>query len=410
MSKVAITLFISYKTAVSRAEAGLLRNALSDIYETVYMDDISLTPGEPFPEQLFNMIRRSDVLLVAIGENTSDSEWVKREIEIARALNITILPVIHINDSDKYTTELAKLALSEIQATFMTNLTAHEKNNIKKAIESGVIQTRTKQNVLFDELRKRRQPKPAPFEQSHKVYQFQKTDKTLHPTNIHLTIGDVTNVHHVDVLVNSENTDMQMARFFEHTRISSILRNRGSSIFRGLLRDTIQDEINIFLDGSQPVPPTTIVPTSAGLSGSGLRMINHARYIFHVASVIATPEGLKPLIEFSQIEACIFQCMIEIKNVNAANGIISPEGTEQRKEQEAAADEYTPIRSILFPLFGTGHGGRPIKEVAEYMVEAFAHYLNSYEIPELEEIHLSVFFEKDVNIVLEVFDSHPQFI
>ena len=40
-----------------------------------------------------------------------------------------------------------------------------------------------------------------------------------------------------------------------------------------------------------------------------------------------------------------------------------------------ANDPYRPIESIVFPLFGTGAGGRSVPEIVPPMLEAFEEYL-----------------------------------
>src|SRR5262249_33740749 len=65
--------------------------------------------------------------------------------------------------------------------------------------------------------------------------------------NIHLAVGNVMEMNDIDVFVNTENAYLQMARIFESSTISALLRYGGSHIRRNnqqLAQDTIQDELN----------------------------------------------------------------------------------------------------------------------------------------------------------------------
>lgn len=90
----------------------------------------------------------------------------------------------------------------------------------------------------------------------------------------------------IDVLVNSENDYMQMARFFETRTVSSLLRRRGARISGGKYVDTVQQELDFQLgDRARPVQAAEVFITSAGGPDSKLATENKARYIFHVAAV-----------------------------------------------------------------------------------------------------------------------------
>jgi len=149
------------------------------------------------------------------------------------------------------------------------------------------------------------------------------------PPNKKITIvaGDIRGTAGIDVWVNSENTNMQMARFFDGS-ISAIIRYLGSKrdATGNVVEDTIAEELaKVVRD--RVVVPGTVVPTQPG----ELRRTHKVKWIFHAASVMGVPgKGYTPIVN---IESCVSAAM-------------------------AMADERTtrndPIRSILFPLMGSG--------------------------------------------------------
>ena len=61
--------------------------------------------------------------------------------------------------------------------------------------------------------------------------------------SIHIASGDIFRLSNYDILVNSENDYMQMARIFDMASLSSNIRHYGSATEKGYLEDTIQLEI-----------------------------------------------------------------------------------------------------------------------------------------------------------------------
>ena len=66
-----------------------------------------------------------------------------------------------------------------------------------------------------------------------------------------------------------------------------------------------------------------------------------------------------------------------------------------------------PIKSIVFPLFGAGQGGRSTLEVATPMIYCFKDFMlkhkNAKDSP-LASVHLCVYTEVDLAIVKSLMD------
>lgn len=161
--------------------------------------------------------------------------------------------------------------------------------------------------------------------------------------------GDLRRVRCADVWVNSENTEMVMARFEEHS-VSSIIRYEGAvrdDVGR-ITEDLIADELARKVGDRRPVPPGTVIVTGAG----ELRRFM-VRNVVHVAVVQGEPGA-----GFRQVRD-VGRC---VTNVMAAIDAI---------------DADPPPRTILLPLLGTGQGGGELEPTIRSVVGAAVDYLSS---------------------------------
>ncbi|MBN1479111.1 hypothetical protein EH223_15565 [candidate division KSB1 bacterium] len=178
-------------------------------------------------------------------------------------------------------------------------------------------------------------------------YRIQKTKNK----SIALITGDLANIKKIDIWVNSENTNMQMARFGE-TSISSIIRYLGAKKnpqTQMVIEDTIADQLRKKLDGISEVAPATVVVTDSG----ELKETNGVQKIFHVASVHGLPlSGYKPI---SRIQDCVKNCL---------------EKTDVLKKEENIT-----CRTILFSLMGTGTAKGNLDDIVLKLINAAITYL-----------------------------------
>ena len=228
--------------------------------------------------------------------------------------------------------------------------------------------------------------------------------------SVHVSSGDIFRLSNYDLLVNSENDYMQMARIFDMASLSASIRHYGSSVEKGYLEDTIQLEIEkAFIGRPRPVPPATAVITSSGGPSSSLYRNNRVSHIIHIAAVqaVLAEHRIAPLMAESQIRDCVYAALLAVQTICATRGIISPEGTVQRLLQENVADRFSPKRVVL-PLFGTGRGGRRTSDVGPIILEAIRDFFAGplYEEANMlvSDVHLSVFAEEDVTTLSKTLD------
>jgi pterin-4a-carbinolamine dehydratase len=121
----AVRVFISYRQDTDGARAALVEKSIQGGFgspdsptNVSVFRDVRLRLGVPWPEALAEELRRADVVVVVIGPGWStavdqkgrrrlnqEDDWVRREIEIALALDRTIIPLL-FDDADMPSADL----------------------------------------------------------------------------------------------------------------------------------------------------------------------------------------------------------------------------------------------------------------------------------------------------------------
>jgi hypothetical protein len=427
-----VKVFICYKKLLSRSKggqivvqenlrAGLLNSLLNQSSGTFqsWIDEAELPAGMAWEAEIYRQILDSDVLLLLVAPGTADSQWVRREIALAKALGISMVPIGTAITQEEITHEMKELDISQLQWRITNNITHTGQRALLEEIGPSLVAAAERtmaeqQNVVNRLIARRRIESPkAKDDQRYATFRFPHGERTI---NLHVAAGDLGKVRDIDVIVNSENDYMQMARFFESRTISSMLRSRGSRVRNNRYEDTIQAELDWQLrDRGRPVQAGEVFPTSAGGPTSELSTTNRVRYIFHVAAVqaLVTRGVVEPFGEPDQIESCVRACLKTFGNINSAEGIISPPETEQHTEQkQRETSGEGKVRSILFPLFGTGQGGKSCADVIGPMLDGLLGYFDHAKVSDpigtLTDVYLSVYREQDVQIVMEHIGTRMQ--
>jgi O-acetyl-ADP-ribose deacetylase (regulator of RNase III) len=390
-----INVFICHKKTVhsrgsrpalkdGKVQATLLHKILRSYPERYcsWMDEHSISPGMHWESEIYKKLRSSDVVLVAVAPGTSQSEWVRREIALARAFGITILPLGYDLEREELVSELERLAISEIQGGLPKNIkyppSAAFLKELHTYLEWARSQTRAGRAEVIASLTERQSSDAPKAKDDQWAFEL---PIELGGSKIFMRVasGDLTTTTGIDILVNSENDYMQMARAFEGRTVSAQLRARGASESGNKYVDTIQNELDFQVGvGMRPVRPAQVFVTSAGGPDSRLARDNRARYIFHVAAVHADVANRQvvPFHQRDQIEDCARACLRKLLELDRKKGVVSPKDTPQYKEQERLAKSGKWMaRSILFPLFGTGQGGRPVRDAIKPMLSGIRSFL-----------------------------------
>lgn|GEM_PF-1105799 len=460
-----IAVFLSYRNhEPSKSEAAKLYTRLTHEGFKVFRDVEGLRGGDAWEAKIYSEIRQSDVLVVLLQTNenedgeespsddekedisTAKSEWVQREIDVARGANVEILPLnlyledrfdipevqrlLAINERQflKYTSEdraetlreeqvVSALAKSESKSrsaiqkehskTIKEQKEEARKNSEKQfgvlvnTLDALAQKTRRLQREWQRLLAENRRPTRAASELS--VYSTLVAPDHNKKCKIHIATGDLTELEGIDVIVNSENNYLQMARIFERQTLSSALRQKGGHIeLSRLFDDSIQKELQkqidrIYKQIGLPLALGEVVPTHAGHEKSQLRSQGF-KYILHAITVSFSPIEQKDVLTPIQTDDGVHNTLIEIfKNFTRINET----GGNIFEEDDFDSGEFETLKSIIFPIIATGHGGRPIKDVIQPMLRACKHAIKKDIAPDLEHIHIAVYAENDILIVEE---------
>src|SRR5690348_10226364 len=94
------SVFISYRRANSAALAHYFKRILDDHGISAYLDVKSEPKVGLLDEQIKSEIENCTVFVCFLEATTLESEWVRREIELAYQLNKKLIPVRQENFSD----------------------------------------------------------------------------------------------------------------------------------------------------------------------------------------------------------------------------------------------------------------------------------------------------------------------
>jgi O-acetyl-ADP-ribose deacetylase (regulator of RNase III) len=417
-----IRVFICYKKLLSYQQDGqrvIEKNKEAEIFHYLlsqhgsydpWVDNARLMAGMEWETEIYSQLLASDIVVVLVGPGTSESEWVRREIALANAFGISVVPVGFSLTDEQMVKELTALSINDLQGKVTRNIQLTQGPALLAELDADLRRasaaTKERQRATLDKLWKRRIPtrKKAPDNQNVASFDLLRRPRRV---VLHVVSGDIAKVRNIDVFVNSENDYMQMARFFEAHTVSSIVRRRGARVKNGRYQDTIQQELDWQLrDRGRPVQASEVFPTSAGGPDSDLARINKARAILHVAAVQAVDAESRvvPYKHPQQIEACVRAVLSVLAELNQLSGVFSPPDTDQRIEQERLASAGKGrLESIIFPLLGTGQGGADTAEAIDPMVDGmisfFADVDTQAPVNPLKDIYICAYTQEDVEIV-----------
>lgn len=210
-------------------------------------------------------------------------------------------------------------------------------------------------------------PRPIPDRR-----RFEYTVDDVPGKRLGIITGDLRNITGIDIWVNSENTNMQMARYYDFS-VSSVIRYEGAekSVTGHVTSDTVNDELQATMAGERSVPPGVVIPTSSGQ----LRDRNGVKRIFHAASVAG---GIG---RGYQVVDSVEQCV-----TNALRLADSP----------ALAAEG--LSSILFPLFGIGTRLTSQRDTVASLFGAALSYLVNWPTSRIDTVLFLAWSESELDM------------
>jgi O-acetyl-ADP-ribose deacetylase (regulator of RNase III) len=227
--------------------------------------------------------------------------------------------------------------------------------------------------------------RPVPLKQTEE-FRYRLADRGG-SAGVGIVTGYLRRVQCAQVWVNSENTNMTMARFEEYS-VSAIIRFEGAvrDETGHVVGDCIADELSRKVAGRTPVAAGTAIATGSG----ELAVSNGVRYVIHVAAVQGAPgEGYRQILDIGR---CVTSAMAVMDQLDAA----SPAGNAR-------------LRTILFPLLGTGVGGGDLEATVTALLGAALGYFASHDSAE-RMVYFLAHNDVELEVCRAVFDASPRLV
>lgn len=201
-----------------------------------------------------------------------------------------------------------------------------------------------------------------------------------------LAPGNVTAVKNVDIWVNSENTNMQMASYYDRSisgtiRYYGAKRKPGGSVTDDLINKALIQELIDQKLIKKIGENLTVAPGCVFVTGSGeLEKSNGVKKIFHVASVQGTASyGYRPVLN-------IAECVRNVLN---------------------ETEKFPELQSILFPILGTGQGSGDLKSTVKVLIDTtLAYFLEDREQIKINSVYFVTLFDDQLAVCKDVLELH----
>ena len=206
------------------------------------------------------------------------------------------------------------------------------------------------------------------------IRRYEITGLTAQPArHLGIVTGDLRRVRCAEVWVNSENTEMLMARHNEFS-VSSIVRYEAARRDEAgrVVDDPIADELTRKVAHRRPVAPGTAIVTGPGELARCL-----VRFVVHVAAVQGEPgAGYR---QVREIGRCVTSALAAVDRLDAR----------------------PPVRTVLFPLLGTGQGGGDLPSTVSALAGAAIDHFTWTPATEIR----TVFFLAYTDVELEACEA-----
>jgi len=380
--------FINYRAQEQAGYAALLDRELAERFGpgAVFRASRSIRPGDDFVRAILENLRLCRVLLAVIGpewlasgrsghdQQGDEPDWVHREIAEALTHGIRVIPVLvedaRMPSEVDLPTDIAALARCQY-------LRLHHRN-----IDNDIGRVVDELGRLVPELRTdRRRPREVA---ETEVRLFRLVGEPGPACRIGVITGTIRRVRCADIWVNSENTDMEMSRFTDFS-VSGIIRYWGARRDQAgrVTGDLIADALRAAVGERRPVAPGAAFVTGAG----SLADSNDVRYVIHVAAVQGEPGA-----GFRQVRE-IGRCV-----------------TSALAEADRLAQAGQPVRTILFPLLGTGSAGAEVRPTVSALLRSAVDYLDLTTHTALEAIYFLAYSDLELAVFEEVLRALPRLV
>lgn len=331
----------------------------------------------PIVKKMFRGIFDADVAVVDI---TSFNPNVFYELGVRHALQKFVTVIICKNGGQSTPFNIRGINILFYDTKNEEQLTEARKN-IREHIRKG-LDTHTTDSIVHDALNdilKVERKYRTLSNQEVFSYPLVKTKDR----EIGVITGDLKKVKNIDVWVNSENTNMQMARHLERSISASIRYYGAKKDSAGRVeKDIIAEELYEVV-GFGEAPAGVVIPTSSG----ELKRTHKVKKIFHAAAVTGqVGEGYKPIPDIAE---CIY------------NSLVLMDSDEMKNEN---------LHTILFPLMGTGTTRLEAEGIADKLIGTAISYLEENPDSKVKKVYFLAFNESDIELCKHIIESEKRLI
>ncbi|MEV6236966.1 TIR domain-containing protein [Lentzea sp. NPDC051838] len=353
------SVFVNYRVQDQPGYATLVHQALAGELgaDEVFLASRSIRLGDDFVDQVFGTLRQCRVLIAVIGEKWAgllgepEQDWVQREIADAFSRGMRVIPVL-VEDAE-VPEELPEgiRALARCQHLRLRHYTiAHDMAHLVQELR-GFLPRPADETRASGALRSFRFPEQGP--------------------EFVIVPGDILRCTAAEVWVNSENTEMYMARPTDFS-VSGIIRFWGAE--RDQAGRMVDDPISAELEArivQRPVAPGSVVVTRSG----ELERTHNVRHVVHVAAVHGEPgAGYR---QVGDVGGCVRNVLVAVEELEAG--------------------------SVLFPLLGTGAAKADVASTAEAMVAATVDHLADHPGTSLRKVLFLGYTRRELEALTTVF-------
>lgn len=246
----------------------------------------------------------------------------------------------------------------------------HIRNGLDKQSIDSIV------HDALDDLKVERKSKPIKKTKFY-TYEIKEAPGKL----IGIVTGDIQNIKDIDVWVNSENTNMQMARHYDRS-ISGTIRYLGAKKDEAdrVVDDVIAIELTAKV-GTSGVDPSTVIPTGAG----ELTKTNGVKKIFHAAAVRGqVGRGYSPIPD-------IYECV--------RKALVLADSPKMEGED---------LHSIVFPLMGTGDARLSPQGTTDQLIDTAVTYIEDNPDSKMDKIFFLAYNEQDFELCKHKFINDPR--
>lgn len=348
------------------------KKAIEDLgIECIRCDEIE--EAGSIHEKMFEQIYNADIVVVDI---TTSNANVYYELGIRHALakGVTVLirrkgTTIPFNIQGLQVVEYDQAKFGSIEQA---------KGRIHQIIQNGLVGRYT-DSPIHAVLDLNIEPEGKPLDET---LFFESRLKDNDEVAVGLITGDIQNITGVDVWVNSENTNMQMARPFENS-ISGVIRYLGAEKDEnGQIKvDTLAKALEDKMGARASVDPATILVTTSG----ALLKSHKVKRIFHAAANYGqVGQGYIPI---DHVARCV---------VNALKQC--PEVGEDGK-----------LRSILLPLMATrSRRGMVLEDRVKTVLNAAIDYLVRNPGCTFRRVYFLTYTDKEFEVCQDLLRADPR--